>query len=127
MEYGAIGDSNDGKEKTLSAHRVAYELFVGPIPPGQCVLHHCDNPSCVRPCHLFLGTLLDNNLDMLLKGRTARGEKSGAAKLNDKLVYDILSLRGTLSHVAIAKQVSISRSVVSEIIEGKAWKHLPRS
>lgn len=66
--YGCIGLGERGRGKAL-AHRVSWELAFGPIPDGLWVLHHCDNPPCVRPDHLWLGTAADNNRDMVAKGR----------------------------------------------------------
>lgn len=63
--YGVCGS----RGRRARAHRVAYTLEVGPIPPGMQVLHRCDTPRCVRPDHLFLGTQLDNMRDMHAKGR----------------------------------------------------------
>jgi hypothetical protein len=68
--YGKIFD---GAGKLLIASRVAHELCIGPIPDGLCVLHKCDNPPCVNPDHLFLGTFGDNTQDMLAKGRNRNG------------------------------------------------------
>jgi hypothetical protein len=67
--YGTV---NAGLGKNLAAHRASWQIHNGPIPDGLWVLHHCDNPSCVRPDHLFLGTHDDNMRDMALKGRNAR-------------------------------------------------------
>jgi hypothetical protein len=72
-----MGDHNDDgygrvhipKGKPVPAHRFSYELVNGPIPDGLRVLHHCDNPPCVNPVHLFVGTQADNGRDMVAKGR----------------------------------------------------------
>ena len=78
--YGCTGARYTGT--TLRANRVAYELYVGPIPPGKQVLHSCDNRKCVSPEHLFLGTLQDNMDDMWAKGRARPRGKS-----NPKRIY----------------------------------------
>lgn len=65
--------------RTLAAHRVSFELSYNKIPDGICVLHHCDNPTCVNPKHLFLGTQADNVADRDYKGRQARGKKLSVA------------------------------------------------
>src|SRR5687767_4720826 len=57
------------QRRPIHAHRVSWQLANGPIPDGLCVLHRCDNPQCVNPGHLFLGTIVDNNRDMFAKGR----------------------------------------------------------
>lgn len=63
--------------KTVRAHRLAWELVNGPIPTGLSVLHRCDNPPCVRPDHLFIGTNADNSKDMVQKGRSPTGLRNG--------------------------------------------------
>lgn len=75
--YGTFQYAGKGGDwrKTV-AHRVAWELANGPIPNGLCVLHRCDNPGCVRPGHLFLGSLAENNRDTARKGRTRNQQKT---------------------------------------------------
>jgi len=76
------------------AHRIAYALTNGPIPKGLLVCHKCDNPPCINPEHLFLGTHKDNALDMHAKGRGRRGKRNGKAmKLADELLAALNALR----------------------------------
>ena len=85
------GQFRVGDKKKL-VHRLSWEMANGPIPDGLCVCHHCDNPICVRPEHLFLGTKQQNHDDMLAKGRrnVAKGQCHGNAVLSD---VDVITIR----------------------------------
>jgi len=114
--------------KGIKAHRIAYTLYKGIIPFGMHVLHRCDNPPCVNPDHLFLGTQTDNNLDRDKKGRNnvARGEDTALAKLTTK---DVLAIRKSYipyknSSVKLAKKYGVKHSTILNIISNKTWKHL---
>ena len=74
------------------AHRFSFALHRFPIPPGMVIAHACDTPRCVRPDHLFLATRGDNNLDSKLKGRNARGERNGHARLTEERVRIIRAM-----------------------------------
>jgi hypothetical protein len=121
--YGRISTRPDFIDK---AHRVSYELHRGPIPEGMCVCHDCpdgDNPSCVNPAHLFLGTHQDNMDDMNAKQRGAFGERCGSAKLTEPRVLAIRAIEGA-TVTAIAAQFSVSQETVAKILRRETWKHL---
>lgn len=111
----------------IKAHRRAWELAKGPIPDGMYVLHHCDNRPCVRPDHLFLGTLTDNMQDMAAKGRAAGFQRRGAAHPLAKLtVEDVSAIRALPYHhglyAEIARELGVSEGQISAIYRGKSWR-----
>lgn len=112
----------------VGAHRVSYEMAYGPIPDGMLVCHHCDNRRCVRPDHLFLGTVADNNADTRNKGRSrqgppadARGENNNFHKLTWEQVREIRRLQGTKPTGEIAAMFGIGRCYVNQIARGYRW------
>lgn len=109
------------------APRVSYELHNDPIQEGLCVCHRCDNPSCVRPDHLFLGTRADNNRDRESKGRGnhAKGERVHSAKIDADGVRKIREMRAQgLSQQKIADALGLSQVSVGRVLLGKTWKHV---
>lgn len=119
--HGAIGI---GKQAVDYAHRISWIVHNGPIPDGQAVCHRCDNPPCVNPAHLFLGTISDNNADMRGKGRQARGQTNGSAKLTDDQVREIRRMAGSCSQRAIAEEFGVTQQLVSHIIRRTRWGHV---
>jgi hypothetical protein len=114
------------------AHRVAWMMFRGEIPAGIHVLHTCDNPSCVKPSHLFLGTPADNSADMVRKGRhqtgaawNPRGELNPKSKCTEVGIREIraLSLAG-IGAVEIGRRFHISRFAVWSIVTRRSWPHV---
>lgn len=118
--YGVIRS----QRKHHLAHRASYLVFKGPVPDNLLVCHHCDNRKCVNPEHLFLGTVDDNQKDMKHKDRSVFGERASWAKLNQKQVIEILSLRGTttLTQRAVAKRYGVSPSLICMIWKGAVWE-----
>jgi hypothetical protein len=114
-----------------NAHRFAWECFNGPISDGMQVLHHCDNRSCVRPLHLFLGTIQDNINDRNRKGRQARGAESGRATISEDVARQIIAMnplrrRARWGEIRdIAKRFGIpDRQTVTDIWQRHTWRHL---
>jgi hypothetical protein len=110
--------------KDIRVHRFAYELCVGSIPTGLCVLHHCDNPNCVRPSHLFLGTNHDNVNDKVKKRRQVQGVFVHTAKLTTAIVRSIRS-RGKLSRedcILIANEFGVLPSTIRNVVNRQTWK-----
>jgi len=111
--------------KSVGTHRLAYELKVGPIPDGMCVLHRCDVRRCINPDHLFLGSKGDNNTDRKTKGRNSnrRGERNQSAKLNATSIKEIRELyaKGGISQRRLAEQFGVSQQQISCIIRGLFW------
>ena len=138
--YGVLGVlHDDGRRRNVAASRFIWEHMYGPIPAGKQVLHRCDNPSCVRPAHIFLGTASDNAHDRMSKGRWVRpwftglswqsvgdhhnaGEGNGMAKLTRE---DVVSIRHRYSEgvriVDLAGQFHVSAPAISAIVNRKSW------
>ena len=121
--YGVLG--NEVGSQT-GAHRIAWQLCRGSISLGMCVCHHCDNPGCVNPSHLFLGTHADNMHDMFAKGRriAAHGEQAGSAKLTAEQVRAIRReyASGIVTQAALGKRYGVSQPSISLIISKKHWR-----
>lgn len=107
------------------AHRASWFIFKGQDPGALKVLHKCDNPACVSPAHLFLGTQVDNIDDMVKKGRNIKGESVPNAKLTETDVLEVRRLaKQGWQQKDIAKRFQVSKPCISRLLSGKTWKHL---
>lgn len=107
----------------ITAHRFSWELHFGEALG--CVLHKCDNPACVNPEHLFVGTHKINADDAKQKARHSHGEKHGMSKLTEAKVISILArFRNGESRKSIASSYGVGYGTIKGIIAGKAWAHL---
>jgi hypothetical protein len=137
--YGLVHVLRDGKDSSTTASRMFWELTNGPIPEGSDVCHHCDNPPCLRPEHLFLGTHAENIRDAQKKGRVpirvpplrngragVRGENSWCAKLTDHLVAQIREAyaSGDFLMRELAERHGVDLGTVSRVINRKLWRHV---
>lgn len=118
------------KQKNIRAHRLSWIIENGAIPDNLNVCHKCDNPKCVNPNHLFLGTDKDNVADCIIKGRFTKeiGEDRYNAKLNEEQVREIRrrhTIRSKVnSGVALAREFGICRTMVDAIVKRIRWKHV---
>jgi len=125
--YMTIGSRSDGTRNTITAHRASYSEFKEPIPEGLWVLHKCDNPKCVNPDHLYLGTRTENVRDMVNRGRLSpqTGENNSNAKLSWVDVRAIRAERSSLKtpYRQMAKKYGLKHHTsVMDICNGKSWK-----
>lgn len=135
--YGKVRVSN----RTTYAHRVAWALSNGEIPAGLHVCHHCDNPPCVRPDHLFVGTCKDNMQDRARKGRSGhithpeafvgnpnapRGEAHPRARLTNDAVVLIRQLwrTGDYTQTELGELFGCSHDAISRVVNLKSWTHI---
>lgn len=113
-------------QKSWLAHRASWLIFRGQDPGQNKVLHMCDNPRCVNPDHLFLGSQASNVADMVEKNRHIRGESVPTSKLTENDVRDIrlMATQGGLQQKEIAKIYGVSRPCISRLLSGKTWSHV---
>ena len=125
--FRAICD--DGKKTMRRAHRISYALqHKTTLTKDQHILHSCDNPPCVNPAHLSVGTNADNSADKVAKGRQARlkGIKNGSAKLTDDQVREIRKeyAVGNITQQKLAEKYGVNDRSISNIVNNKNWKHI---
>ena len=126
--YGSLGVTEAGRTRTVYAHRLAYELFVGPIPAGLFVCHRCDVKRCVNPAHLYAGTPKDNTRDMIARGRKADPWKNRTTvrKLTADQVAEIRrrTREDGAKRVELAAEFGVAAAHIRGIINGRVWRHL---
>lgn len=128
------GDNGEGYgrfrhgRKKVAAHRFSWELVHGPINDESFVLHKCDNPACVNPAHLFLGTNQDNMIDMVLKGRNKPrlGKRNNKAKLTEDAVREIRRIyaSGSVSQYQLAEKYGVGQPCIKDVVNFITWRHV---
>lgn len=116
--------------KLVSVHRLVWQISYGEIPAGLLVCHRCDNPACVNPTHLFLGTSKENTQDMIHKGRARPGKSLGENHGMSKLTKDqVLEIRGAYSFYKVtlkqlAQKYGVSIATISYVVNRETWSHV---
>lgn len=123
--YGRFAPGPGKRRSGRLAHRISWVLNNGDLPAGMMVCHHCDNPACVRPEHLFLGSHAENVADCVRKGRVAHGADHGHAKLTAPAVVRIRELASLGSSLAsLGREFGVSPNTITHIVRGDTWRHL---
>lgn len=123
LPYGQV--KYNGKQYRV--HNLMYRLIYGEIPKGLNVLHECDVPQCCNPKHLFLGTVMDNSIDMMSKGRAACGEKNANTYLLEAQVINLLQRHADGARIEhLAEEYKMSPNTLKAILYGQSWSYLPR-
>lgn len=136
--YGIIGIGERWHYRPIGAHVASWVMNYGSVPKGLCVLHNCpggDNPACVNPAHLWVGTKKQNSQDMVAKGRgnwgNTFGERHPCAKLDERTVRRIRKLyaerpkpqkKGAKGYAKMAREFGVTDALIKHIITGKIWK-----
>ena len=113
------------KRKALLTHRLSWELANGRLPADIMVLHKCDNPACVRPDHLFLGSMQDNVNDMMAKGRNGNGVQYGEDHHAAKLTVERVKLIRSMNNPDIQKlsiQFNVTPQTIYAVVNRKTWR-----
>ena len=106
-------------------HRVSFELFNGPIPHGKMILHNCDNPSCINPEHLRIGTAKDNSMDAVSRNRLHKGLDRYNAKIGDTNAWIVkFGISAGMSVSSLAKHFDVSRQSIKQIRDDITYKHV---
>lgn len=119
--YGSFSVNSNN----IGAHRYSYTLHKGEIAEGLCVRHTCDEPHCVNPDHLELGTQQENMNDKIQRNRQAKGIKNGRAKLTEDDVREIKIFRGFgFEYDELGKMYGVCGTTIGRIITVKYWSHI---
>lgn len=131
LNFYGYGQISRKRSVPIRANIASWILNRGPVPKGMCVCHHCDNPACVNPDHLFIGTHQDNVDDKMRKGRYFKGpplngEINPASKLVDEDVFKIRKMYalGNTTQRKIAKIFNVSQSAIWRVVTRENWTHV---